>query len=156
MFASSYSCFLRNPALVVKVWKLKKEFIVSLCMPRVCMCVPRHMPSHTCASRWSVHGHVYGKGEWQVGFGFAWHQEKLYKFFFTSNQWRKTPASPCYVMALPKEQAAKGPAFSSTQLGSTETLAITDVQVIALCWAPRASCASLGCGVCGAVTLRAL
>lgn len=60
------------------------------------------------------------------------------------------------MMALPKQQAAKGPAFSSTQLRSTETLAIRDVQVVGLCCAARASCGSLGAGVCGAVALRGL
>lgn len=61
----------------------------------------------------------------------------------------------CWVV-LPKQQAAKGPAFSSTQLGSTETLAITDVQVVAHCCAPRARCEGLGAGVRGGVALRGL
>lgn len=63
---------------------------------------------------------------------------------------------PCCPMALPKQRAVKGPAFSSAQPGSTETLAITDVQFVALFSVPRASCESLGSGVCAATALRGL
>lgn len=126
MFASSYSCFLRNPALVVKFENWKRSLLLGLPMPRVCVCVPRHTPSHTHASRWSVHGHVYGKGEWQVGFGFAWHQEKLHKFLFCKeHHFQSVKESPCITPAtwwlcqsskLPKVQPSAAPSSGAQRL----------------------------------------
>lgn len=72
----------------------KRSLLLGLCVPRVCML--RHIPSHTHASRWSVHGHVYGKGVWQVGFGFAWHQENLHRFFFCKeHHFPSVKENPC-------------------------------------------------------------
>lgn len=128
-------------------------------MPRASACVPRHIPSHTHASRWSLHGHVYGKEEWQAGCGFVWHQEKLHKVLFCKEcHFQLVKENPCVTSAVWFCQSSKLPRVQPSAAPSlgAQRLAITDVQVVAHCCAPRARCEGLGARVREGIALCGL
>lgn len=147
MFASSQGCCIGNPALALKGWKLK-----GLRIPRACVRVYARVFVHTGSSGRSVHGSkgVYGKGRWQAGFGFSWRHEKLHQFFVWKQHHcrsvkKNLRIAPAMLLALPEQQAAKGPTFSDTQLGHVEALMDTDVQVACPLLCPQGQLWKPGC-----------